>query len=318
MATPTTPSCVLVTGANSGLGFDCARQLASIEGVEKILLACRSEEKASAAKERLEELTQKKLFDIVVMDVSDLASVRKALETLTKETIIDGVILNAGGGGGPNPIGLTKDGVTNAMAVNMLGHVLLVDELLRTNKLSGQAATVVYSGSESARGIPQMSLAPPKLASGSIDEFKSICDGTFFPEKDGKDPKLMGAFTKFVGALWVSSMARKHPNVRFVTMSPGATKGTNVRRDLPWYKRFLVGMILNILSMKGKAHSLDVGARRYIDALLDHRTYQTGVFYGSKDGLSGDVVDQSVFLDYFSNESFQDNASAAIHSYIKA
>eukprot|EP00440_Ansanella_granifera_P045460 gb/GFBE01049253.1/.p1 GENE.gb/GFBE01049253.1/~~gb/GFBE01049253.1/.p1 ORF type:complete len:118 (+),score=12.71 gb/GFBE01049253.1/:1-354(+) len=115
----------------------------------------------------------------------------------------------------------------------------------------------------------------------------------------------------------MSSMARKCPNIRFVTMSPGAATGTAVRRDLPCYKRLLVGTILACLSMKGKAHSLEVGAKRYVDALLDHATYQSGVFYASKVGLSGEVGDQSEFLDYFSNNTFQDNANEAIRKFIR-
>ncbi len=311
------PSCILITGANSGLGFECARQLALVEGVLKILLACRSPEKATEAKGRLERLTNKYIFEIVLMDVSSLSSVRKAIEVLEDEAIIDGVVLNAGGGGGSNPTGLTADGVTNNMAVNMLGHVLLVDELLSKNKISGKAATVIYSGSESARGIPQMSLEPPKLKTGSVEEFMSICDGSFFPDGAGNDPKYVGAFAKFIGALWMSSMARKTPHVRFVTISPGATKGTAIRRDLPCHKRLFVGTLLNILSCCGQAHSLQVGANRYVDALLEHSTYNSGVFYGSRKGLSGEVIDQADFLSYFSNEIFQDNANEAIHKFIK-
>mmetsp|Transcript_10530 Transcript_10530/g.31033 ORF Transcript_10530/g.31033 Transcript_10530/m.31033 type:complete len:89 (-) Transcript_10530:46-312(-) len=54
----------------------------------------------------------------------------------------------------------------------------------------------------------------------------------------------------------------------------------------------------------------------YIDALLDHATYQSGVFYGSKKGLSGELSDQAEFLNYFANEAFQDNANEAIHKFI--
>jgi len=311
MATMKIPHCVLITGANVGIGFECARQLALVEGVQKILLACRSQDKATAAKEQLEHLTNKKIFEVILMDVSSLASVKQAIETLKDEAIIDGIVLNAGGGGGSDPIGLTVDGVTNNMAVNMLGHILLVDELLSANKILGEAACVIYSGSESARGIPLMFMEPPKLESGSVEEFMSICDGSFFPDGAGKDPKYMGAFAKFVGALWMSSMARKHPNLRFVTVSPGATTGTEVRRDLPWYKRLFVGLLQNFVG-----HSLEVGAKRYVDALLDDSMYKSGVFYGSKSGLSGELCDQAEFLDYFANEAFQDNANEAIHKFI--
>jgi NAD(P)-dependent dehydrogenase (short-subunit alcohol dehydrogenase family) len=40
---------ILITGANSGLGKDTARQLGLIKETEKIYLACRSETKAKAA-----------------------------------------------------------------------------------------------------------------------------------------------------------------------------------------------------------------------------------------------------------------------------
>ena len=310
------PSCVLITGANIGLGFECARQLALVKGVRKVLLACRNQEKATAAKQELEQLTNKKIFEVVLMDVSDLASVKKAMEMLKNEPLIDGVVLNAGGGGGSDPIGLTSDGVTNNMACNMLGHVLLVDELIKENKISGEAASVIYSGSESARGVPEFSLDPPKLESGSVEEFVTICDGSFFPKSVKNDPKYFGAYAKCMAAFWMSSMARKYPNIRFVTVSPGATMGTAVRRDLPFYKRVFVGMLLNILCFIGKAHSLEDGAKRYIDALFEHSTYQSGVFYGSKSGLTGELCNQAELLSYFGNETFQDNANEAIHKFI--
>ncbi len=62
---------VLITGANGGLGKDCARQLALQSGTEKIYLGCRNEEKAKAAKQKLEESTGKSIFDILLIDVSN-------------------------------------------------------------------------------------------------------------------------------------------------------------------------------------------------------------------------------------------------------
>ena len=46
----------LVTGANSGLGFEAARQLAEL-GYESIVLACRTEAKGDQARKELVELT---------------------------------------------------------------------------------------------------------------------------------------------------------------------------------------------------------------------------------------------------------------------
>ena len=91
MATTTTPSTILITGSNSGLGFEAARQLALLDSTQKILLACRNKDKADAAKAQLEELTGKKIFEVLIVDVGDLDSCRKAAKEL--EGSVDGIIL---------------------------------------------------------------------------------------------------------------------------------------------------------------------------------------------------------------------------------
>jgi len=60
---------IMITGANSGLGKDAARQFALQDGVEKIYLACRNEQSAKDAKSELEKLTGRKIFEIILVDV---------------------------------------------------------------------------------------------------------------------------------------------------------------------------------------------------------------------------------------------------------
>jgi len=50
---------VIITGANSGLGKEVARQLAQLPDTKRIILACRNEERAKAAQKSLEETTGK-------------------------------------------------------------------------------------------------------------------------------------------------------------------------------------------------------------------------------------------------------------------
>ena len=86
---------ILITGANIGLGKESARQLALREETKRIVLFCRNQAKAEAAQKDLEEKTEKRIFDIIIGDVSDEASVRKAVDKIKQP--IDAVILNAGG-----------------------------------------------------------------------------------------------------------------------------------------------------------------------------------------------------------------------------
>ncbi|MFT5143122.1 MAG: NAD(P)-dependent dehydrogenase (short-subunit alcohol dehydrogenase family), partial [Thalassolituus oleivorans] len=254
---------VLITGANGGLGKECARQLALQDGTEKVYLGCRSEAKAKAAKRSLEESTGKSIFEIVLMDVSDLSSVRSAVSSL--DGPIDGLVMNAGGMGGPSPGAKTSDGVTQLFATNVLGHVVLLDELLKANKLTGVA---LYAGSEGARGVLAMGMKRPELKTSSVDECMTICDGSMWPNK--LDPMVAYGPVKYIAALWMSSLSRRHPDVRFVTMSPGGTSGTEVMNDLPPVMKFMFTHIgLRLMPLMGLMHKLELGAKRYVDGLND-------------------------------------------------
>lgn len=302
----------MITGANGGIGKDTARQFALIKETEKIYLACRNENKAKAAKQSLEETTGRSIFEIVIMDVSKPESVKEAVSILKEP--IDALIMNAGGMGGKTPGKITKDGVIQIFATNVLGHVVLVDELLKANKLKKVA---LFAGSEAARGIKKMGMKQPKLNSSSIDEIASIIDGSYFKGKI--DAMEAYGLVKYIAALWMSSQARKHPNIRFITMSPGGTKGTAVMDDMSGIQKFMFKYIMMpfIMPMMGMAHSLETGAKRFVNG-INNDSLKSGVFYGSKKNvLTGVIVDQSEFFPDLNNTEYQDNADAAIHRFIK-
>ncbi|MDX8355742.1 SDR family NAD(P)-dependent oxidoreductase [Cognatiyoonia sp. IB215182] len=300
---------VLITGANAGLGREAARQLALRNGIEKIYLACRNLEKAEAAKTALEAETGKRIFEIIIMDVSDLSSVREAVAGM--KSAVDAVILNAGGTGGRRPNALTNAGVTNIFAANILGHVVLVDELLERQLIT---STVLYAGSEAARGIPKMGVAKPDMQSLSAEEFAAIADGSKFGQD--ADPLDVYSYIKLVGAHWMGAMARQHPHIRFVTMSPGGTTGTNGMDDLPFLKKvffkYIGGTLMPIFGMM---HSVETGARRYVDGLLNEK-FESGHFYASREGSpTGPVIDQAEIDFTLANPDFQDNANQAVHRF---
>ena len=302
---------ILITGANSGLGKESARQLALMDGTEKIYLACRNLSKAREAKQSLEKSTGRSIFDIVIMDVSDPDSVRNAVKDLTDP--VDALIMNAGGMGGKDPLKQTSNGVTSLFASNVLGHVVLLNELIKAKKLNKVA---LYAGSEGARGVEDMGMKRPDLPTSSADEFAAIIDGSFF--EGDTDPMQAYGYVKYTAALWMSSEARKNPDLRILTMSPGFTSGTAVMNDLPRAKRFMFKyfMIPIVAPLKGLVHKVEKGARRFVDGISDE-SFQSGVFYASKaNKLVGPVIDQSALFEDLRNTAIQDNAHEAIRRFV--
>lgn len=64
----------LITGANSGLGFETARQFAFKNATVHML--CRNEEKANAAKQKICDETRNQQVHVHVVDMSDFDSIR--------------------------------------------------------------------------------------------------------------------------------------------------------------------------------------------------------------------------------------------------
>jgi hypothetical protein len=102
----------------------------------------------------------------------------------------------------------------------------------------------------------------------------------------------------------MSSMARKNPNVKFISMSPGGTRGTQGFDDLPAIKRFMfkyIGMPI-FMPLMGLSHSLSKGAKRFVDG-ISNESLKSGNFYASKEGvLTGAVVDQGTIFSDLKNE----------------
>jgi NAD(P)-dependent dehydrogenase (short-subunit alcohol dehydrogenase family) len=131
----------VITGANSGIGFDAAKYLGNA-GAD-IVMVCRSPEKAELAQKDLAAQIKGKV-DLIQMDLSDLSSVRKAAAEIRKRyTKIDGLINNAGIMQTPQI--KTVDGFDLQMASNHLGHFLWTGLLLDLVEASEGRIVVVSS-----------------------------------------------------------------------------------------------------------------------------------------------------------------------------
>jgi len=136
----------VITGGNTGIGFETARVLA--EHGARVVLACRSVERARAAAARIAVSTEAGP-EIAELDLASLSSVRRAVERLREaHPSIDLLINNAGVMDVPYRI--TEDGFESHLGINHLGHFALTGLLLP--QLTGGSRIVSISSVVHRRG----------------------------------------------------------------------------------------------------------------------------------------------------------------------
>jgi retinol dehydrogenase-12 len=206
----------LVTGANTGIGLVTARELARAGA--RVFIACRSEARAQEAQAVIARDTGKEVTAIP-LDLSDLASVRRAAQVFLATTLPLHLLINNGGVAGKR--GLTADGFELTFGTNHLGHFLLTELLLPRLKESAPARIVTVASRAHARvkTIPFAAL-------------RSTTSLTGLPEY---------GVSKLANVLFSAELARRleGSGVTTYALHPGVV-ATDVWRHVPAFVRGLI------------------------------------------------------------------------------
>ena len=146
----------LITGANQGLGFETAKQLAGLGYY--VYIGCRNKLKGNSAIEKLNELgfSNVEFIEIDVTDISSIKSAKQALETKTQK--LD-VLINNAGIAGEQPQNMSTGDIDNLRKVfetNFFGAVQttqqFIDLLRKSNEpriinVSSGLASLTYHSS---------------------------------------------------------------------------------------------------------------------------------------------------------------------------
>ncbi|MBV9411449.1 MAG: SDR family NAD(P)-dependent oxidoreductase, partial [Acidimicrobiia bacterium] len=130
----------VVTGANSGLGYETAAALAR-HGAH-VVLACRDERRGTEAIERLRTEAPDASVELSLLDLADLTSVRKFAEGYAGERSQLDILVNNAGVMALDQRRQTADGFEMQLGTNHLGHFALTGLLLPQLQADGGGRVV--------------------------------------------------------------------------------------------------------------------------------------------------------------------------------
>jgi NAD(P)-dependent dehydrogenase (short-subunit alcohol dehydrogenase family) len=247
---------ILVTGGNSGLGYESVKAFASKRA--EVILASRSTEKGESAKAEILKDVEDGNIVVMQLDLGDLDSVRKfATDFMKKYKKLDVLLNNAGIM--MTPYFKTKDGFEGQFGTNHLGHFALTGLLIDlVNKTPGGRVVNVSSGAHR----------------NGVMEFSNL------QYENGKGYTPMKAYgrSKISNLLFTYELQRKLESSKKDTLALAAHPGiamTNLSRHM---EGKIIFKLLTPL-FKRMAQGPDMGALPQIRAAVDPGA-KGGEYYG--------------------------------------
>ncbi|KAG8704907.1 hypothetical protein FRC09_003257 [Ceratobasidium sp. 395] len=214
----------IITGANSGIGYECARALAGMGA--RVVLACRSETKGEEARRKLVADTGSSSIELELLDCGSLDSVRAFLDRWEKREVKQVDILINNAGGLTSTVALTTDGFEQTYQANHLSHVLLTLTLLNRGRMSPDARIVSVSS------VGFYSSAPLDASNADGSDVVAKYEGKIGASISFADMMQLYARSKAAQAVWTMALQRRlskteqWKNVTVHSCHPGTVKSS--------------------------------------------------------------------------------------------
>ena len=247
---------IIVTGANTGLGFETAQALAK-KGAN-VIMACRSQKRAQEAKDKILSKYPEAKIDIILLDLGNLSKVKKFVDDYkAKYKTLDILINNAGVM--TTPYMKTDDGFEFQNGVNHLGHFALVAQLFDLLKSTKDSRLVIVSSIAHKRGEI------------NLDNYMFENEKEYTPMKSYSQSKLSNLLFMYELNRRVKE---KNVNVKVMAAHPGVSRTELTRHMLNPIVAKLMLPLFWIFTQSAKR-----GAQPQIRAAVDSNV-NSGEYYG--------------------------------------
>ena len=203
---------VLVTGANSGIGFFIAQELGRAKA--QVILGCRDEKRGSDALASMRAAVPEGNFTLKLLDVSSLADVERFANEFLREYKRLDILINNAGVMTPPTYRTSVDGFEIQMATNHLGPFALTGRLMPLLEATPGARVVAVSSLAAFQGAKydniDFTLGSKKYNARGIYGDSKLANQLFMDELGRRHPKILS-----VGAHPGLSNSNLHTGNRF-------------------------------------------------------------------------------------------------------
>ena len=254
---------VLVTGANTGLGFEAAKHYLNLDAAH-LIIAVRSLDKGSAAKARLEQAypNKKDVIDVLPLDMNSYKSIKEFVDTIsTKYDDLHVALLNAGISN--RLYSISPEGWEETLQVNTLSTTLLALLLLPKLRASRRNQddvhmVIVSSGLHAGVTAKEIDASSENILAACNDSEARFAAGSGV--RQYAISKLLVMFVvKELAAL--GTTAGGEPAVLVTTCCPGACITDLGRQYNRWYEQLAMRLLGPLI-----ARTVEEGSRTLVSA----------------------------------------------------
>ncbi len=243
-----TKKTIIVTGANSGLGFECAKNIAASDKDNFVVLACRNAIRGTEAVASLIKITGNQNISYLPLDLALLASVRNFVTPFSKANYppLYALICNAGVIF-VDKTHFTTDGFEATFATNHLGHFLLANLLVAKMREDGRILFVSSGTHDPAvkTGIAVPVYETAELLAHPQTNDKAKNKSIKIGQQRYTTSKLCNIYCTY--ALAEKLMHQTNTHITVNAFDPGEMPGTDFSRTFPLPAKLFVKHILPLL-----------------------------------------------------------------------
>jgi NAD(P)-dependent dehydrogenase (short-subunit alcohol dehydrogenase family) len=296
---------VVITGANAGLGLECARSMLASDETWHVVLAVRDPSRGADA---VAKLAAPQRCTVLSLDLASLQSVRGFGGRLRDAGLppLRAVVCNAGLQV-VDGTKLTDDGVEMTFGVNHLGHFALVRGLL--DQLEAPARVVIVS---SGTHDPKKFTGMPHPQYTSAEELAHPAAGT------SVDGRRRYTTSKLCNLLFAYELDRRlgqgADGVTVTAFDPGLMPGSGLARDYSSLGKFAWRYLFPLLRVLPNVNSTRASGRRLAALACDPQLEGvTGKYFEGVKQIrsSADSYDRALAMDLWdTSEKLADRVTA--------